>query len=970
MVGRYVILDELGRGGMGAVFTAWDTELGRRVALKLLISPYASEERKVRLRREAQAMARLSHPNVVTVYDVGTHDGQTFIAMELIDGGTLGQWLRQAKRGADEVMRVLLEAGRGLAAAHAAGLVHRDFKPGNVLIAKDGRVVVTDFGLARTDAAASSSGSSTPSGRGLAGPPPSGRGLAGPPPSGRGIAGPPPSGRGVAGPPASAGGDTDSPTFEGPTAPIDAAAGAAAKNAGTQGSIAGDAAADGAIDERVTLDERVTHAGAVLGTVGYMAPEQVIQRRDDARSDQFAFCVTAYRALYGTPPFEAKRILEYTAALRAGPAAPRGDGAAPKWIWPILKRGMSFEPDGRFASMDELLEALSNDPTRARRRRIAAGAAALVAVLAVAAVLGKRRADVRACTAEGDAIGEVWGAAAREKVVAALAAAREKVGPRMAADVPSRTAAALDRYAASWRAAREQACVEALGRGGEIAELTARRDACLDRGKEQLAALVTQLAGADEQTGAAALRAAIGLPRPEACAQPAASERPLPSDATMRLKLLEIRRAESRALALRLTGRPGEALAEARRAADMARLTGDARIEADALRQAATLAALVGDPQAAVDTSISAIGAAERGGDDAAAGSAAAFLAKTLADRLDQAKEAERWIAFAEAKLARVGKNEELEGEVLESRALALELTNRLADALPLYDRLLALEERAWGKVSERVLAVLNNKAIALGALGRFEEALALHRRGIEMGEALYGPTDLDLAIDYHNMSRVLMNMGRYGEAEQAAQRSYDLRLVLGPASPRLCWPISMLAGIAARTDRPARALEMADKGLAIADAHPGAVSAVLPSLLMQRGEALVALGKPEPAAEACGRALALLEKDGPLTPDKSVEEPLTCLGLAKIGQGKLEDGIALLERAVTLVLRDEPVSLALSRFALARALHQAGRDPDRARKLAEQAAADLRKAPAMEARLHEVERWLAAPFGFPAARD
>src|SRR5262249_19318538 len=114
------------------------------------------EERKAqaRLRLEAQAMARLSHPNVVAVHDVSAVDAGIFIAMEFIEGRTLKSWLRASRRPWEEIVRAFADAGRGLAAAHRAGLVHRDFKPTNVLVRTDGRVAVTDFGLARLEAAA------------------------------------------------------------------------------------------------------------------------------------------------------------------------------------------------------------------------------------------------------------------------------------------------------------------------------------------------------------------------------------------------------------------------------------------------------------------------------------------------------------------------------------------------------------------------------------------------------------------------------------------------------------------------------------------------------------------------------------------------------------------------------------------------------------------------------------------------
>ena len=148
-LGRYRLERELGAGGMGVVHAAFDPDLERRVALKVLRKSDGGDEARQRLLREARALARLTHTNVVTVHEVGSANGRDFVAMELIEGETLADWMRSAPRDPDEILAAFIAAGRGLAAAHAAGLVHRDFKPHNVLRRKDGRIVVTDFGLAR-----------------------------------------------------------------------------------------------------------------------------------------------------------------------------------------------------------------------------------------------------------------------------------------------------------------------------------------------------------------------------------------------------------------------------------------------------------------------------------------------------------------------------------------------------------------------------------------------------------------------------------------------------------------------------------------------------------------------------------------------------------------------------------------------------------------------------------------------------
>lgn len=154
VVGRFVVLDLLGTGGMGVVYTAYDPELDRKVALKLLHPPREGEGDEPKLLAEAQVMARINHANVIAVYEVGTHRNQVFAAMELIEGTTLRRWMTEQTRSWRQIVDVFVLAGDGLAAAHTAGVVHRDFKPENVLLGDDGRVKVSDFGLATASPAA------------------------------------------------------------------------------------------------------------------------------------------------------------------------------------------------------------------------------------------------------------------------------------------------------------------------------------------------------------------------------------------------------------------------------------------------------------------------------------------------------------------------------------------------------------------------------------------------------------------------------------------------------------------------------------------------------------------------------------------------------------------------------------------------------------------------------------------------
>ncbi|HFE47645.1 MAG TPA: serine/threonine protein kinase [Nannocystis exedens] len=154
-IGRYLVISQIGAGGMGIVLAAYDPNLDRKVALKLLKSPSTTfREAESRLLREGRALAKLDHQNIVKVHDVGLHGDQLFVAMEFVDGQTVLNWVSavEVPRPWPEVLAILMAAGRGLAAAHAEGIVHRDFKPENVMIGVDGRVRVMDFGIALAEA--------------------------------------------------------------------------------------------------------------------------------------------------------------------------------------------------------------------------------------------------------------------------------------------------------------------------------------------------------------------------------------------------------------------------------------------------------------------------------------------------------------------------------------------------------------------------------------------------------------------------------------------------------------------------------------------------------------------------------------------------------------------------------------------------------------------------------------------------
>ena len=375
-LGRYVVIQRIGTGGMGVVYAAYDPELDRKVAIKLLRARAEDghqDRRERRLAREAKAVARLSHPNVVGIFDVGGHDGRVFLAMEHLGGGTLRDWLAAEKRPWRAVLKMFAAAGRGLAAAHGEGLVHRDFKLDNVLLDKSGVPKVVDFGVVRFASA--------------------------PDPAER--------------------------TADDPPAVAAAAAAAAVAAAAAAPAPAASSTLDATAPMSLTA---LTHAGSLTGTPAYMAPEQFLGGTVDARTDQFAFCVSLYEALYGQRPFAAQTVVQLADAVASGriSEAPR-DAAVPGWVRRVVLRGLAANPADRHPSVAALLQALSDDPV-ARRWRRSAIAATVVAVVLVGLGLQRRserrhlefERQVAARRAEGDrAFGEARSLAQRAQLLRA-----------------------------------------------------------------------------------------------------------------------------------------------------------------------------------------------------------------------------------------------------------------------------------------------------------------------------------------------------------------------------------------------------------------------------------------------------------------------------------------------------------------------------------------------------------------------
>ncbi|MBX7082622.1 MAG: serine/threonine-protein kinase [Nannocystaceae bacterium] len=732
--GRYRVIAKLGAGGMGVVYRAHDLVLEREVALKLHALGI-SDLSVSRLWREAKAMAQLNHPNVVTIHEVGTFAGRVFIAMEYVDGGTLRQWFASPRSPA-QILAMFVAAGRGLAAAHAVGIVHRDFKPDNVLVGSDGRPRVGDFGVAR-------------------------------------------------------GRDEVEPE---PATPH-----ASGLDSGVR---------SGAISERLTA------TGSAVGTPAYMAPEQV-RGMVDARSDQFAFCVSLFEALAGHRPFEGKDMIDLDLAVEAGriPALPR---AVPAHVVSAIARGMHFDASKRFEHMDALLRELERDPGR-RRRWLAVGAVATVGT----AWLGWTVAQRPSPCADADApVRAVWGTDARAGVVQAMLA----TGSTLASSTAEWTGEALDAQARAIATMRHEACAATHERGEQSSLLLDRRMLCLQQRLDELAAAREVFLAADDGTVLHAQDVVEGLGSVGECAD---TERllagvALPTPGAQAEAVAAVRERIARVVTLARAGKPRDGAQQAAIALEDARASGYAAAEAEArlaVGEMASNAMEVADAEAALRE---AFYLALQLGHDPVMGDAAAHLLTRTAERGASVSEVDSWHRIAQAVLDRVDAPVATRVELMQRRAHAEWSTSRLAEAEQHAREALALAD-ALGRDDPARRAAMSMAARILTQRGGLSEARELQRLAFEAAIRARGPMHPEVATSAEALGETLLE---FGDAEGA-------KAMLGVA-------------------------------LTIRSAAYGADSLPVAETLNALGSAVDAAGDAVAAARHFQRAIAIVERESP----------------------------------------------------------------------------------------------------------
>lgn len=876
-IGRFVVLEVLGSGGMGTVYAVYDPELDRKLAVKLIRAGRWTgsrrDEARARLVREARAMARLSHPNVITVYDVGTVGENVFVAMELVEGSTLGAWLERERRSWRAVVDVMVQAGRGLAEAHRVGLVHRDFKPANALVGKDGRVRVIDFGLA---------------------------------------------------------------------GPVLAPTDGDGRDAGSS---------DSAVDEG---------KGVRAGTPPYMAPELLAGGSVDPRSDQFAFCVTAFEALYGVRPFagDTRTELRHAMSREQRPAVPP-DSEVPRWLEHLVLRGLSSDPAARFETMDALLDRLVRK-TQTRRRWVLWGGFLSTCVglsgwgwhaMSQSTASAALAEAERSCEQEAKAVQTGWNSELRSKIEDAFARA----------DVPHahqahvRVDALLDEYAEAWALERVSTCRATFVEDHQSRALLRARNGCLDQLLREFRAVVEVLGRADRVVVDSAVQTVHALTSPHSCSAAALEQLPTLGESSDRMSKVRDRIAEVRALTG--AGLQDGAVELARVATVDADLLGFEPLRAEALLALGESLEEAGEFAAARDALERALTAAEVGRHDDLAVRVWARYLYVLAFHYGETREAALLIPRMDAAVLRAGATPL-------RRALAARARGTVAFAAGDYETAehemrMSLEWKAEALGAEHF--ELTYQRLGLGAalkrLGRLDEANEQYDEVLRRWERELGHEHPSLAAVRLNLGTLELRRGDLPLARAHLSRARQLWARTDPEHPNLSSVYESLGQVAHRLGDVEEAMRSYRRAVELA-AGAGAGA--------RRIADISRLGLAELQLEAgdVRQAEAALEQIDPQGLDPGVVAKERHLrALLAVAQGRPGEGVAAFQELVESVDRQpsyqfDPHWVGQLRFDSARALEAAG-EIDGARRRAAQAERWLQERLPTTPLLFQIRDWI-----------
>ncbi|MEX1364336.1 MAG: serine/threonine-protein kinase [Nannocystaceae bacterium] len=923
-VGRYIVVGRIGSGGMGVVYRAYDPELDRRVALKLLRRASTDGVRSRRLLlREAQALARLSHPNVVTIYDVGEYDDQVFLAMEFIEGQTLRAWLRDESPSYERILEVLLAAGRGLVAAHDKGIIHRDFKPDNIMVDGDGRARVMDFGLARAgEGFLSLTGASASGSRDTALVPDDGMLTQGH-------------------------GNQGTPAYMAPEQHLRKATDARTDQFSycvtLYESIYGERPFAG--DSLAALSWSITEGKLAPAPRGRPVPGRVqraiVRGLQTDAADRWPQLSDLLDELQRDPrPAQRRFVLGGVVIGTLGTLAG----------WQYLDRAHTE------AACAEEGEAIGQVWNAERGASIGAALAATE--------VGYAEDGWTRTTPLLDAHAAEW---ARRRTDACLATERDGERPPAALQ---RSRACLDERRARLDAlltafetpdsAMVARVIPVFGQLLPLAECTddtwlARRPAPADdpalREAETALRMRLQQSGASVAVGrfgdAQAVAAAVELEAEALGSVPLLAEAKITVGRSLER---QGQYEEARTVlqdALVLAGGVGHDTAALDAAIHLAFVTGyDLAEHEEGLRWSRLAEMFITRLGLRDDHNVlewlTNLGSIHQARGDYEQALLAQRRALEIAQQIfgeDHPRVAVQWTNLANAEHGHGDDAAALESNL---RALAIrEVTLGAAhpdvgasllnvgvaqygrgqreEAIESFERALAIQTAALGDHPSTAMT-LNNLGAMLFSQGKIEEALARYERALQIQRRTLGEDHHDLAGSYNHIGAALSRLGRYEEALTNYERALDIRIEeLGPEHPHVARVYTSMGRAYLSEGQPAEGVRAQRKALAIWEAAHGREHLAVANALQELGKALIELGEPAEAVQVLQRALE-----------------------------------------IRVANQDHAGKLARSRFTLARAMVAAGGDVDAAVALAKQAREDLDDLGDLEEVVEEVDQWLA----------
>jgi len=925
-IGRFVVLGTLGRGGMGTVYETFDRNLDRKVAVKILHRDVSRLDQK-RLLREARALAQLSHPNVVQVYEADELAGQTFVAMELVQGRTLRRWLRQEPRPDWRAcVEIYIQAGAGLAAAHEQGLVHCDFKPSNAIVDDKGRVRVLDFGLARV-AQDLALDSRTPASRHLE-------------------------------EPRIRSSSSDSAAVMGTPAymPLEQMKGEEVDARGDQFSFC------------VALYEAVygerPFAGESLGELreAREAGRIIAAPRNTKAPAQLREILVRGLAADPTQRWRSMQALLDQLRLLCAPRRRRkllALGGALALSGALAGATLAYQArmDQRCSGAQTQLDGIWDDARRQQLETAILGTGLSYAPdtwARVATPLDEYAStwvDMHTEVCEATSVRQEQSAAVMDLRMGCLRAHR--VALREAVDVlaqaePTRVMQAVTLVAS----------LPPLSRCDDVQTLQAELPLPEDpQAAEQVEALRDGLAEVRALRNAAAYDQALADAEAIVAQAEGLGHGPLRAEA-----LLE------RGLDRKEQGQYEEAARDLERAYLLAAELEHSEVEAAAVRE---LAFVVGHDQAEHAAGLqwgkTAVALARRPRADpreeAAALSAIGVMLLKKGE-LDQALDhQQRALAIFEAAL---GPDQPDIADLLLNMGDVLRQQGKPDEALSCLRRALAIREAALGPHHPDVANPLTTIGAVLGERGQQEEALTHLQRALAIREAALGASHPDVATALNNIGIMYKGQGKLPEALAHFQRALAiLEASLGPAHPRLAFPLNNIGEVLRAQGEQERALDYYERALTVLEGSMGSDHPNVASSLINLGNLLYDQKRYDEAEQHYQRALEIQRRT---LPEGHPHEAWPRLGLAKIElvRGRFERAREHAEQAVSIREKERvaPVLLAEGRFVLARILWNEPAERSRARSLAEQAREGWSSAgaddPQTKEYLSEVEQWLA----------